>query len=403
MSAKELLNLVGSITDKNKTIDRMTGKNFNIFNITNIYHDEVIICRVIYDLLSPSGTHGQGNKFLKLFLKNILALDNPISEDELSSVKVFREYMIDNNRRIDLVIRTKSHFIPIEVKIFAGDQESQCFDYYKRAINSPVFYLTRFGEEPSRYSTTDKNSNKDAFEDVKCLSFETDIIDWLEDCLKQQETIRISSIREIIIQFIEAIKKFTYNLGDKEMEEIKQLISKNKNVLKNSITIQKALNELLPEIMRELFDRVKSKIEVNSLNNKYDYSFNTYNKVNSYFINKNSTYPGISYKLNHNSYSGIDVDAWVRLEIKEEIYVGVCFPKNNEFAKCTLSNKEISKIVNINEGKVRKNGWWGCSEYIPNSPNFKKYNDSFYNLLDDKYLESLSTSIADKIKILLNY
>ncbi|TAH59676.1 MAG: hypothetical protein EWM50_07655 [Gottschalkiaceae bacterium] len=39
------------------------------------------------------------------------------------------EYPIDEDRRIDIVIACASRFIPIEVKIHARDQYSQCYDY----------------------------------------------------------------------------------------------------------------------------------------------------------------------------------------------------------------------------------------------------------------------------------
>lgn len=44
---------------------------------------------------------------------------------------VTAEYAIDDERRIDIEIG--SYFLPIEVKIYAADQKSQCFDYYQYA------------------------------------------------------------------------------------------------------------------------------------------------------------------------------------------------------------------------------------------------------------------------------
>lgn len=46
---------------------------------------------------------------------------------------VTAEYAIDDERRIDIVIEIGSYFLPIEVKIYAADQKSQCFDYYQYA------------------------------------------------------------------------------------------------------------------------------------------------------------------------------------------------------------------------------------------------------------------------------
>lgn len=149
MNVELLLQELTSISKKYEMISQKTGGYFNIFEITNIWSDEVVICRVIYEILSPEGTHFQGHKYLKTFIDDVLKMD--MSEEEIKTAKVFREYRIDNNRRIDLVIQTVNHFIPIEVKIYAGEQENQCFDYAKVAKNSDVYYLTRFGEYPSDY------------------------------------------------------------------------------------------------------------------------------------------------------------------------------------------------------------------------------------------------------------
>jgi len=63
-----LLQELTSISKKYEMISQKTGGYFNIFEITNIWSDEVVICRVIYEILSPEGTHFQGHKYLKTFI-----------------------------------------------------------------------------------------------------------------------------------------------------------------------------------------------------------------------------------------------------------------------------------------------------------------------------------------------
>jgi hypothetical protein len=76
---------------------------------------------------TPSGTVDNGENGNQTDDKNNTTQKaNPASDFE---------YIIDGNRRIDLYIETISHKIPIEVKIHAGDQDKQCFDYYKKYIN----------------------------------------------------------------------------------------------------------------------------------------------------------------------------------------------------------------------------------------------------------------------------
>ncbi|MDR0290719.1 MAG: PD-(D/E)XK nuclease family protein, partial [Treponema sp.] len=44
--------------------DAQTGRKYNIFKIANINEKEVIMCRVLADLLDPKGLHNQGDIYL---------------------------------------------------------------------------------------------------------------------------------------------------------------------------------------------------------------------------------------------------------------------------------------------------------------------------------------------------
>jgi hypothetical protein len=67
--------------------------------------------------------HGQKDRFLQLFLK-ILQINH-----KLKNPQVYCEYLIKNNRRIDIVIEDVDFIIAIEAKIYAKDQENQLLDY----------------------------------------------------------------------------------------------------------------------------------------------------------------------------------------------------------------------------------------------------------------------------------
>ncbi|HEY8890494.1 MAG TPA: hypothetical protein VIM70_09590 [Clostridium sp.] len=55
MNIKILLAQISAISKKYDLIYQKTGGYFNIFDIANIESDEVIICRIIYELLNPKG------------------------------------------------------------------------------------------------------------------------------------------------------------------------------------------------------------------------------------------------------------------------------------------------------------------------------------------------------------
>jgi len=67
----ELLQVVDSVRQAEVGAWRQ-GKGFNIFNILDASHHEVQVCRVIHELLDPHGSHGQGTKYLKYFIEDVL-------------------------------------------------------------------------------------------------------------------------------------------------------------------------------------------------------------------------------------------------------------------------------------------------------------------------------------------
>ena len=124
---------------------------------------------------------------------------------------VTAEYAIDDERRIDIVIEIGSYFLPIEVKIYAADQKSQCFDYYqyakRRDAQAKVYYLTLDGHRPGKDSTS-SGSQSVPEEDIVCLSFREHILNWLKAC-KNCENTGMIPILEQFIQNIEQISGYT--------------------------------------------------------------------------------------------------------------------------------------------------------------------------------------------------
>jgi hypothetical protein len=111
----KLLSDAGGVIKKHEAIARETGSSFNVFEVANIGENEVVVCRVLTELLSPKGSHAQGGVYLELFLHD--CLNQEFSKDEIKNARVSSEYSTDENRRIDIVIEIGGRFIPIEVKI----------------------------------------------------------------------------------------------------------------------------------------------------------------------------------------------------------------------------------------------------------------------------------------------
>ena len=258
---RDLLKNTGSIIKKYDDIALETGGNFNIFDITRIENKEVIVCRLLAELLNPKGRHGQKTAYLKIFLRSCLGIE--FSEGELENMRVTKEKSIDGGRLIDIAIEGNGRFIPIEVKIWAGDQGDQCYDYYKYARkydkNAKIVYLTPFGHKPSEGSRRELTDNN-----MVLLSFNVHILQWLEKCLALPGTIRKAPIREILIQFISSIKKFTKQSENMPKMDIVKLLSENEENMRNAQCIADTMEACRAEMVKKFFVAFDEKFTKNT-------------------------------------------------------------------------------------------------------------------------------------------
>ena len=115
---------------------RLTHKkdDVNIFKILNICEKEKIHSNFLAWLFSPYESHELNNIALKELL---IQLSKKEAEYisllllDYSDLEVYREYTIDNGRRIDILMESKNNkviFI-IENKIWSGEGDNQLEDY----------------------------------------------------------------------------------------------------------------------------------------------------------------------------------------------------------------------------------------------------------------------------------
>lgn len=213
---KSIIRDVIKINQKYKEIQKLKGENFNIFSILKLERNEVQThSNFIYELLNPEGSHNQKDRFLKLFLKNVLKLS-----DDDKTLNVYQEYLTSHNRRIDFVIETEAYQIGIEMKIDAGDQDDQLIDYARelglKEREPKLYYLTLTG-----YEASEKSSGKEL--KYELLSFENDIFHWIEECIQISATIPL--LREGLVHYKNLISKITNKISDPMEEEMEEIIS----------------------------------------------------------------------------------------------------------------------------------------------------------------------------------
>lgn len=415
MNQMELSSILADITvirQQGELLRKYKGYGFNLIRLLGAETDEVKICRLLYELLSPKGSHSQGRKFLRLFYSMVLGKN--FSEEVIASSWVYREKSIRNRRRIDLFIEAGAYKFPIEVKIYADDQKDQCKDYfqYAKAPNGEeptMYYLTLDGHQPSDYSIGPAN-----FIHVVPLSFAEDIIAWLDACAKEvPDTVRL---RESISQIKQIIEEICGIMSDEEQDGIVSVLKKSYDNFQSAAKIPDAIKRLKDGLLIKIFSEIDEKVQQAThqtrLDNKYDYT----QRVSSFYGSTGQNPPGISYL-----YKGLqnDIQIWVRAEIsKKGLWVTYCHVKVDadkrpaEYGHYIDAVEVCRAIPNVAERDVpNDNQWWIVDdkkfgfwedEYPGREwPNFWECNESWFELLDDKQRDSYTTVVANRIVKLL--
>ena len=193
-SVEQIQNFLDEISPCCKKVDG-DGEKFNLFQVLGIEYREIHFCRLLGALLNPAGSHGLGEKPLQLFLHR-LGCGKEFSGEELRYAAVHLEEGIQNQRRVDLAIHIGNFVLPVEVKIWAGDQSRQLYDYYryyaKTASLDRIYYLTVNGRQPSKVSRGELTRDQ-----IVCLPFSKSILPWLDDVIKLAgNQLRVRSVAE---------------------------------------------------------------------------------------------------------------------------------------------------------------------------------------------------------------
>lgn len=259
---RQLLKEVASISLKYEQIAKITGENFNVFQILGLQSDEVRLhSAFLAELLNPKGRHGQSDLYLKLFINQIKLIND--DEFDTASSQSFVEFHTiqitedgDNGGRIDILIKDNAgRHIIIENKIYAGDQPKQLIRYNNFDPKAILLYLNLTGDNPTLESTGELKKG----EHYHVISYKTEIIEWLSLCMKESATLPI--IRETIHQYINLIKKLTNQTTFNSMNmEIKDLLAEKEEYFKNVSVITEAYEGLKEEIRKTFFNILENEL-----------------------------------------------------------------------------------------------------------------------------------------------
>lgn len=200
----------------------------NIFKIINMVDKEAVHSDMLAWLFNPYENHDFNDKAVKGLLMQLSENDaeyiNLLLQD-YSDLEVYREYTIDNGRRIDILLESRNNkvIIIIENKIRSGEGDNQLEDYKKYIDEKYNDYNRIF-----LYLTPEKE-RKEKYKGYIHITYNT-IYKILNNILYDNQ-IRLE-IRAVLKQYKEMIRRDIMGNVDKEMIDLcRKLYVEHKDAL----------------------------------------------------------------------------------------------------------------------------------------------------------------------------
>ena len=393
-------------------------------------YKEVLVCRVIGELLNPQGSHCQGSRYLRYFVKTVLGRD--FSQSVLERLKVDLEYVIPgSDRRMDLVIHSANDrvFFPIEVKVYAGDQPLQCRDYVayakKRTTDAQLYYLTLDGRLPGQGSVGDlrpiiKNGMITGYEDIRIISFGQHIKDWLTECLEDKETKKRIPIHEMIRQFRQSICELTDGVKDMEKKRIAELLQSSEIYMETAMKIEQSLTDAKLNVLHKVLTALDERLDAEfcqkyglsrGVGDSYIRNWYVYpEQIDSFYCKSESSYPGINF-LCERAELGNGLELWFRIEVDYALFAGFCVfdvGQGRQYDRCDTKMREKIRACFQEDTCFNEEYWWHLWDYLQVNeagefPNFKEMNQTARSLCDEETFVKKIDCMMRKVEELLRY
>ncbi|WP_335979794.1 PDDEXK-like family protein [Fusobacterium polymorphum] len=393
------------LINKKYNLMNLKKEDFNIFSILRNEYDEVNLhSEFIVELLKNKN---YGKKFIEIFLEKL-----EIQVFNYENINVFSEYSKGINGRIDILLEfskgKEKKAIIIENKIYAEDQIGQLNRYYYSMINKnysndelEIVYLTLDGSEPNEEST--KGLTKEEKEKIIIISYKENIIEWLNDCIK--EVAEVPIIRETLIQYRSLLKKITGKEEKNLIKEIEELVLSNNEYLKMIYKIDDVLREIKIDLQFKFWEKLEEKLNEIVVKRKMKLESNLEYPNLHYSIDLIKSYPkkkffGLMYFIKDIENRG---KLYLRIEVEDRVYYGFRIIDNNGKNNFNMIDDYLEK--EFKELNFKRTDWWLGLKYISNFENlnefidFKYFNENLAILLNnDKKLEKLVKHISRDIE-----
>ncbi len=329
-------------------VAKLTGENFNIFQILRVGNSEVRThSAFLGELLNCKGTHGQNNLFLKLFVEHFKIENFDYTTSEISLEHYAGAKTIDEGGRIDIFICDKDkNCIIIENKIYAGDQENQMLRYYNyggKFKSAKLFYLTLWEQTPAEWSIGELSIT-----DYQCISYAEGIRDWLYSC--QKEATNFPILRESISQYINLIKSLTNQTSYHNM---------NNEIVKGIFSSPEKLDAYLTlvgnkEVEYEIYDTILQnfKVQLEEVAKELNLKF-------TFWLNRNDVWTGFTFDNDTMNKYNVHIGFQFGKKYTQDFFFGFAYTDMNKKALIATPDK-IDLLFKSEFGQLPPTEWWPC-------------------------------------------
>ncbi len=285
--------LFEQISNLKEEYDEIRKKNrFNVITALHKERDEVNLhSRIISYLLCPTSGHGMGDLYLKIFVRDILQLNE--GQFDLNNISVVpNEINKTEYKEIDILLANKrtSQAIIIENKIDANDSNNPdnidgykgqleryystittgkdnygkpCKDYQSNQVY--VYYLTIKNQPPGETSIGILKNEPNSWNENHVLSYDSHVREWLTKCIELSSD-ENSEVKSFIQHYSKLIDKMTNNdLPLDERLKLKDIVSENISSSKYLIDNFKHVKwHTVHDFWTQLKDQLEKRLDINS-------------------------------------------------------------------------------------------------------------------------------------------
>lgn len=404
---EELLQQTRTIRERHRKERRKTAEDFNIFTILRCEREEVgTHSRFLYELLSPRGRHERGDEFLKLFVKDVVGLDY------CPGSSVTREDPTEFKRRIDLTISSDQYLIGIEIKILAGDQPSQLYDYHRelelrhsQGQETRLLYLTPRGKDPVNGSLKEAGSESVLSRaDYATISFAENVNGWLSKCIKLSEN--TPTLQQAICQYQLIVQKISKTRRGSLME-VENILLESSEALRDGLAVEKASARAKTQIQGLFWEELKAKSNENGVEPTFywprkEVVRDGHQIASAYYMDsRNNKHIGLKYCIGEK--------IWVQINLYNAVHYGLKFDEALSGQEMRDLKKAISEEASLLPGRpaiADREDKWLCCFYDngqTQSINFDKFDDGAIALIDADERDRAINSIVEHVLELENW